>query len=264
MRTERIDLLESYILKNKTVSLDTLCTKFNVSKNTVRRDVDALVKKGIIKKVYGGVTALDSGNVIPKLLPYSERGIRFTKEKDAICQMAAQFIEDQDTIYIDTGTTCLNLIDYIAEKECTILTNSLQLFWKAVQYPRLNIISMPGKLNRETLSFAGTEVTDYLKTYNITKAFMACTGVTQKNGLTNATTEEYIVKKAVLENSAQSFLLADHSKFGKVSLMTYWSLEDIGHIITDAPLDEEYELFCQENHIQVSACHTQSELQSDI
>lgn len=254
MRTERIDLVEAYILKNKTVSLDTLCEQFDVSKNTVRRDVDTLVKRGTIKKVYGGVTALDPGNTIPKLIPYSERGILYTEEKDSICRTAALFVEEHDTIYIDTGTTCLNLIDYISDKECTILTNSLQLFLKAVQYPKLNVISMPGKLKRETLSFAGTEVTDYLKTYNITKAFMACTGVTPKNGLTNATAEEYIVKKAVLENTAHSYLLADHSKFGKVSLMTYWPLEDVEHIITDRHLEAEYEEFCRENQIEVSVC----------
>ena len=66
---------------------------------------------------------------------------------------------------------------------------------KAVQYPDLQIISLPGRLNRDTLSFVGSEIPTYLRTYNITKAFMASTGVTIQNGLTNASADEYAIKK---------------------------------------------------------------------
>lgn len=249
MRTNRIDLIEEYILKNKSASLDFLCEHFQVSKNTIRRDIDTLVKKGSIKKVYGGVTAAEQS--ISHLLPFDERHMKNPNAKDAICQVCASLIDDHDTIYIDTGTTCVNLIDYIRDKNCTILTNSLQISLKALPYPNLDIISLPGRLKRETLSFIGTEVTQYLETYNINKAFMACSGVSIRNGLTNASMEEYLVKKSVLENSAHSYLLADHTKFGKSSLMTYCRLEDIGHIITDMPLEEEYETFCQEKNIQL-------------
>lgn len=255
MRTKRIDLIETYIIKNKSVTLDTLCEEFAVSKNTIRRDIDTLLERGTIKKVYGGVTAVDSSPSVPQLIPYNERNTLLPDEKDSICRLCAQFIEDNDIIYIDTGTTCLNLIDYISEKECTILTNSLQLFLKAVQYPKLTVISMPGVLKRETLSFAGTEVNEYLKTYNINKAFMACTGVTIKNGLTNASLEEYIVKKAVMENSQYRYLLADHTKFGRASLMTYWPLTQVDHIITDQELPAEYKETCLLNGVGISVAY---------
>lgn len=250
MRTQRIDLIEKYITQQKSVTLDDLCDKFQVSKNTIRRDIDTLVKKGAIKKVYGGVTVAEQSPLIPKLIPYEERHITMPDEKDRICQSAASYVKDGDIIYIDTGTTCLNLIDYIADRVCTILTNSLQVCLKAVPYPNLNVISLPGKLKRETLSYVGSEIVDYLKTYNISKAFMACSGVTIDNGLTNATTEEYIIKKAVIENSSQTFLLADHTKFGQFALMTYCPLNEIGCIITDSALPQEYLEYCREHEIE--------------
>ena len=195
MKSQRLDMIEEYVLEHKNASLDTLCEKFNVSKNTIRRDVDILLKRGSIMKVYGGVAALETPQTLP-LLSYEERGGRFPDEKKEICRRAAELVAEDDTIYIDTGTTCLNLVDFIADKHCTILTNSLLIFNKAASYPNLDIISVPGKLNRKTLSFTGPDINDYLQTYNISMAFMACTGVTMKSGLTNASAEEYITKKS--------------------------------------------------------------------
>ena len=173
MKSQRLDMIEEYVLEHKNASLDTLCEKFNVSKNTIRRDVDILLKRGSIMKVYGGVAALETPQTLP-LLSYEERGGRFPDEKKEICRRAAELVAEDDTIYIDTGTTCLNLVDFIADKHCTILTNSLLIFNKAASYPNLDIISVPGKLNRKTLSFTGPDINDYLQTYNISMAFMAC------------------------------------------------------------------------------------------
>ena len=214
MRTKRIDEIEQYITKEKSVSLDTLCKVFQVSKNTIRRDIDTLAKAGKIKKVYGGVTLNDT---LPskKLLPFAERHEKFVEEKKAICRLAADHIEDDDIIYIDTGTTCHNIVDYISEKRCTIITNSLQVSLKALPYKNLTVISLPGYLKRETLSFVDA------------------------------------VKEAVVSNSMQRYVLADHSKFGIFSLMTYCPLEKINYILTDQLPQEEYTDFCRSNSITV-------------
>ena len=140
MRTKRIDEIELNIREKKSVSLDTLCEVFNVSKNTVRRDIATLEQSGKIKKVYGGVTIADTP-ASKTLLPFSKRHQSFMKEKRLISQLAASHVCDHDTIFIDSGTTCHNIIDFIAEKECTILTNSLQVSLKAIPYENLNVIS---------------------------------------------------------------------------------------------------------------------------
>ena len=111
MKSQRLDMIEEYVLEHKNASLDTLCEKFNVSKNTIRRDVDILLKRGSIMKVYGGVAALETPQTLP-LLSYEERGGR-PDEKKEICRRAAELVAEDDTIYIDTGTTCLNLVDLL-------------------------------------------------------------------------------------------------------------------------------------------------------
>lgn len=250
MKLNRINLLEKYILEKKSVSLDILCKEFNVSKNTIRRDINILLSKGIIKKVYGGVTVSDNiTDYRNELLSFEERNNAFKNEKDTICRIAANYVCDNDVIYIDTGTTCMNMIRYLGDKKCTILTNSLQLCISALSYPNLTIFSLPGKLKRETLSFVVNEIADYLKVFNINKAFMACTGITIKNGLTNSSAEEYNIKKAVIENSNTHFVLADHSKFGKFALMTYCPIEKVDFVITDKIPPDEYVEFFKNNDI---------------
>lgn len=249
MRTERIDLIEKYIRQQKTVTLDKLCEVFQVSKNTIRRDLNELTESGVVKKVYGGVTIQTYAPDLKTITPFSLRSDLFDEEKDAISEYAASLIDDYDIIFIDTGTTAQNLIDHIADKHCTVITNSLRVSVKAVAYPNLTIITLPGTLRRDTLSFIGSESVSYLEAFNINKAFLCCTGITIKNGLTNATTEEYRIKKSVVDSSQTCYALADHTKFEKFTLMTYCKLSEIQHIITDQLPNEEYITYCKEHDI---------------
>ena len=125
-----------------------MCEVFNVSKNTIRRDIATLEQSGKIKKVYGGVTIADFP-ASKMLLPFSTRHQSLMQEKRLISQLAASHVCDHDTIFIDSGTTCHNIIDFITDKECTILTNSLQVSLKAIPYENLNVISLPGFLREK-------------------------------------------------------------------------------------------------------------------
>ncbi len=189
MRLKRLDLLEEFIYKHKTVSIDKLCEEFKMSKNTIRRDIDALVDKGVIKKVYGGVTVNTQSN---ELLPFEERTIKNNSAKIDIAKKAAEFIEDGDSIFIDSGTTTLNIIDYLNDKNnITLFTNSINVILKAIPHDNIDIICLSGRFNRTTFSFTGLTSSDVLSTYNINKSFMACTGISLENGLTHTSPNEF-------------------------------------------------------------------------
>lgn len=250
MKSQRLDQIEDYVLEHRNVSLDTLCETFHVSKNTIRRDIELLLKRSSIVKVYGGVAALKAAPEYP-FLSYKEHNESFISEKRELCRQAASLVTNGDIIYIDSDSTCLDLIDFLSDSRCTILTNSLLILNKAVSCPSLDVISVPGKLNRETLTFTGPDIQNYLEAYNISTAFISCTGVTIKNGLTTASTEEYITKKTIADRSEKLVLLADHSRFGRVSLMTCAPLKALDTLITDQKLPEDYQNFFQEQNIRV-------------
>ncbi|MBR9649241.1 DeoR/GlpR family DNA-binding transcription regulator [Clostridium tyrobutyricum] len=247
MKSKRIQEIEEYVLNNNNVSLDKLTEIFNVSKNTIRRDIHELAKKGTIKKVYGGVSA--NSNL---LVPFNEREITNRTTKTLIAETASEFINDGDIIFIDSGTTTVNMADFLKDKlNITIITNNLNFITNSIRYENLNIISTGGALVRKTNSFVGIDTLNMLKTYNINKAFMSATGVSLTNGITNSSPLECEIKKAVVNKSNEIYLMADSSKFNTSSLMTYCELKDINYLITDKIPPKDYEFFLKDHNINL-------------
>ena len=114
MRNIRLDEMESMILKEGTISLKELSNTFEISLNTVRTDIEAITRRGRVKKVYGGVRAVLSDN---ELLDYRIREDKRIYVKQEICKKAAELVNDGDIIFIDSGTTTIHLTDYLKEKK---------------------------------------------------------------------------------------------------------------------------------------------------
>lgn len=248
MKINRLNDIEKYILDVENVSLDKLCEVFNVSKNTIRRDINELEKRGSIKKVYGGIIANSKG----KVEPFETREIRNQAAKKLIAQRASCLVEDGDVIFIDSGTTSMHMIPFLAQKEhLTIVTANLNVILSAMPYSNLNVISAGGVLYRETNSFTGPNVIDILKNYNVSKAFLASTGVSLTKGVTNTSPLEHEIKKHLVDKSALRVLLVDHSKFNVISLMTYCQLQDIDYLVTDQQPPQEYVDFCAANKVEL-------------
>ncbi|EFW38296.1 transcriptional regulator, DeoR family [Treponema phagedenis F0421] len=232
MRTTRLEDIENFIYTNRTVSLDRLCEEFSVSKNTIRRDIDEIVKSGKIEKIYGGVRLIKEN--IP-LLPFTDRNVKNLAVKKQIAQVACDYVKDKDIIFIDSGTTTCHMIEWLQDKEITVITNNLEFLVQSVSYPKIRVFSLSGELNRNTLSFTGIHTLNILKEYNIAKAFMAATGISAKAGVTNTVPAESAIKQLVISRSQQVFLLVDSSKFNQVSMVTYAEFADIDRLITDKP-----------------------------
>lgn len=250
IKDKRINKIEEYIKEHKSVSLDELMEVFKVSKNTIRRDVQELVERDEFKKVYGGVAVKDEDQTA-KLEPFQDRQVRHQKEKKIIAKAAAQFINDGDIIFIDSGTTTIELIEYLKGKNVTVLTNNLDFILRALPFENLSVISTGGLLERKTNSFGSIKYIDFLNAYNIKKAFMASTGVSLTNGVTNASPLESELKTAVVNRSIESYLLIDHNKFDKYGLMTYCTLDNIDYLITDQMPSQTYKEYIEANGIKL-------------
>ncbi|KMY48595.1 DeoR/GlpR family DNA-binding transcription regulator [Peribacillus loiseleuriae] len=246
IKVKRINLIRDYIFEHQTVSFDELVNVFNVSKNTIRRDIQLLVESGDIKKVYGGVAVNHS-----TLVSFTDRITRNQQQKVIIAQSAAQYVEDGDIIFIDSGTTTLEMFEFLKTKELTIITNNLDFIINSLPFENLNVISTGGMLERKTKSFAILKKMDLLMAYNINKAFMASTGISITNGVTNSSPLENEIKQTVVERSSEVYLLVDHFKFDKSAVMTYCTLDKIDYLITDTLPDETYQEFAKSNGIHL-------------
>jgi len=248
MKSFRLRRMEQYILENEHVSMEELCTEFDVSMNTVRLDVAALVKKGSVKKVYGGVCS----NRENSLVPFEERKMKNSEMKKAVCRAVAALVEDGDIIYVDSGTTTMYLTDYLDKhKNVTILTNNLNVIMRAVPYENLQVICLPGILERKTNSFVSAETGKILERYNIKKAIFAATGVSENGDVTNSSSLEYEIKREAMRNSDKKYLLLDSSKYRKSALLTYAHLSDMDRVIVDENMNPGLEELCIKYNVKL-------------
>ena len=255
MRVKRLEAVEAYIRQVGSVSMQQLCQEFDVSINTIRRDIDTLVQKGQVKKVYGGVVALgkteeNDALVTRELMDFQVRNQECLEEKHRIGRKAAEFVNHGDTIFLDSGSTTLQMVPYLAEKKnLTVVTYSLPALAALAQYPQIRTVALPGVVLGRTASVVGSSTCQALRQFNCVKAFMGCTGLSLTRQLTNATFEEFEVKQVALEQSKVHYLLADHEKFDHAALMTYGQIADLDYLITNQEPEEEYRRYLQENNV---------------
>lgn len=238
MRISRIKDLEQHILKKQHVTLDQLCETFQISKSTLRRDIDNLCKHGVIRKIYGGVTVNTPENGRP---PFQDRIVKNPEEKRRVALKASELVNDGDIIFIDSGTTTQYMIDYLLKKEnITIVTNNLAIINGAVPHKTITLVGLSGVFDRRLNAFAGASAAMVLQQYNVTKAFMATAGFSTTSGVTHSFYAESEVKALAVQRSREVILLADSSKAGAVSLYTYCTFDQVNTLISDRKLGAEY------------------------
>lgn len=246
IKSQRINQLKEYVFEHESVSLEELVRHFDVSMNTIRRDVKDLVDSGVFRKVYGGVSVNHSTLVV-----FDERKDRNLTKKQEIGRLAAQYVEDGDVIFIDSGTTTIEILPFISQKQITVVTNNFGFIHQAKPYPGLSIFSTGGMFERKTDSFVGFQSIELLKKYNINKAFVASTGVSLTNGVTNSSPLETDIKSTVVQKSLNVFLLIDDSKFDKYALTTYCALSDIDVLVTNSMPSEDYMRYAKEHNVKI-------------
>ena len=170
MRVKRLEAVEAYIRQVGSVSMQQLCQEFDVSINTIRRDIDTLVQKGQVKKVYGGVVALgkteeNDALVTRELMDFQVRNQECLEEKNRIGRKAAEFVNHGDTIFLDSGSTTLQMVPYLAEKKnLTVVTYSLPALAALAQYPQIRTVALPGVVLGRTASVVGSSTSVHMAT----------------------------------------------------------------------------------------------------
>lgn len=249
MRVERLNAIEQFVFQKRTVSLEELAAEFNVSMNTIRRDVRELLERDELEKVYGGVSVCKQPQ---RPLPSSVRSERNLASKKIIGQLAAELVEDNSSIFLDSGTTTPNILPHLANKKnVTIITHSLTALYEASKYPNLNVISLGGIFNFATASYLDIASLESVSRMTINSVFIAATGVSIENGLTNTTYLEAEMKRVVVNRANRVILMADHSKFDHSAVVTFCAFNDLDCIVTDQMLAQSYLDVMEKNNIQL-------------
>lgn len=236
--SERQQKIYELLRKHKNLSIDKLSSILEISKMTVRRDLDRLTKKGIMQRVHGRAIISRTNEYEP---PHMVRSLEMMQEKQMIGRLAASLIKDNAVIIIDIGSTLLELVRNIPENNnITVITNWMPV---AVELSRkrglFNLVLVGGKVLTDELSIVGNYPEEMLKDFNADIAFLGVGGISNKFGITDFNMEEVQVKKQMIKSSREVIVLADHSKFGRIAPMKIADIKSIDKIITDDGLEEK-------------------------
>lgn len=249
MKEARQKQMLSLIAQRGSISMEELQKTFGTSMNTTRSDVASLVASGAVEKIYGGVRILQT----QEEPLFTQRSELYTDAKYRIARYAETLIRDQDTLFIDSGTTTMHLINCLSPaKHVTIITGNLAVINKAAACPNVELIILPGHLNRRTNNVADGSTLEFLGRIRCAKAFLGATGVSPSGKLNVSTYTEYELKKLAVQQSIRPILLVDGSKFGKESLMTYGTIADMSEIITDSRCPEFSRELCRRKNVKLT------------
>ena len=235
---ERYAAIIRFLEGRKTVTVTELSQLLDTSESTIRRDLNVLDEMGKLNKVHGGAMALES-KISSVDEDFESKALKNIEEKKLIARYAASLVNDNDVAFIDAGTTTQTLIDYLDTKlKAVFVTNGIVHAKKLIQ-KGFKAYIIGGQLKLSTQAVIGAEAISSLGKYNFTKSFLGTNGISVESGFTTPDLEEALVKKEAANHSYISYVLADNSKFGMVSAITFLDISR-ACVITDKMTDNKY------------------------
>ncbi|BBH24164.1 DeoR family transcriptional regulator [Paenibacillus baekrokdamisoli] len=230
---ERKRQIAEYVHQQGRASVQELANNFQVSESTVRRDLKDLEVQELLQRTHGGAVAvMQNDNIEPSFL---EKEDRFQQQKLAIARTALSFIREGDTIMLDSGTTTYHLAKLLKNfQRLTVVTNSVMVAQELANEKNIELLLTGGTLRPETLAMVGPFAERAIESVHVDKLFLATNGFDSEAGLTTPNLIEAATKKRMIRSADQVFLLADHSKFGKISFSRFGDPEDVTTLITDS------------------------------
>ena len=235
---ERRARIVELVNRNGSVTLGDLTDALNTSESTVRRDLSALHKMGLVCRVHGGATKVASAEFVMTDQTLSGRQEQRMAEKRAIGAYAAALITPDDFVFIDGGSTTECLVDSITETDALYLTNSLPHAQKLLAKGCRTLLP-GGEVKQTTEVLVGAETVNQIRRYHFTIGFWGTNAAGLETGYTTPEFSEAAVKQIALEHTVRPFVLCDSSKFSMVSLVTFAGFDD-ATVITDYLEDSAY------------------------
>ena len=221
------------------VSVKELSEKYDISTVTIRNDLNDLSRTGLVVRQRGGAVA---SNRLTKELTITEKHKKNHKVKVALGKYAASFIEDNDTIILDSGTTTEEVANYINDVEnLTVMTNGLNIASQLARVEGCEVFLLGGHLRKKSMSFYGPDAETKLQNYNFNKVILGVDGVDISRGLSTHYEPEAMFNRVMCKNAEQIIAVTDSSKFGRRSLHSIIALTEVDILVTDSQLDIEYQ-----------------------
>ncbi len=229
--TERLREILHVIEQRQRISINEICAQFAISEATARRDLESLCSLGKIERVRGGAIAL---RLSPPERPLIQREVEQAAEKERIGRAAAELIQDGESIFLGSGTTVFEVARWLHNRRnLSVFTNSISIINVLADDPLITLVCLGGMVRGSERSLIGHFTEQALAEIQVDKVFLSARAVSIERGLTNDYLPETITDRAILKAGREVILLADHTKFRRVSTVHLAPITRINTIVTD-------------------------------
>lgn len=230
---ERHQAILRLLDQQSVVKSQELSTLLNASESTIRRDLQELEDADLLERIHGGAKRIINLGFEQDM---TEKSVKNTQEKQAIAFLAAQLVHDGDVIYLDAGSTTLEMLPFLAGKTITVVTNSVHHAAKLGDLS-INTIILGGSLKLSTKAITGSTGMEQLRHFRFNKVFMGMNGAHLEFGLTTPDPEEAALKRLAIAQAEEAYVLIDQTKLNKVTFTKVTDLENVTLLINHCSPD---------------------------
>ncbi len=230
---ERFQKIEQWVNEKGFVSTKEMAMRFKVTETTIRRDCEELEQHGLLIRVHGGAKSILKQTILSNRgeLNMQERNGIYQMEKQQICKRAAAFVHDGDCVFLDGGTSVVELLPLLKQKKVKIVTHS-QLIASAFDKGEAELFMLGGKYIPEYSMSVGPVTLQNLEKFNFDHAFLSCAGADiEKGEVYTAEMDTMAVKMAAMKQAVHKYLLCDTSKFKIKGFCSFIRIHDFDALI---------------------------------
>lgn len=231
MKNERQEKILQILKDKKFVKSVELKDMFNVSMETIRRDLEKLEDEGLLTRVYGGAAPKSLYGIEPE---YEGRGVKNFEQKHMIARKAADMVEEGDTLIIDVGTTALEFARQLAgRKNLTVFTNSIPVVMELKKTEGIRVYMIGGEIRSGELSSSGFVAEQMIENFFVDKLFIGIGGISIEHGICDYHIGEANLRRVFIKHARRVIGLADYSKFDVTALNYICDVNALDCLVTD-------------------------------
>lgn len=235
LQQERLDTIYMILNERKSATVQYLQKRLYVSAATVRRDLEAMEKAGLIRRLWGGAMISSSAE---KDIPGFVRNRTNREAKAKIAAEASKLLRENSSVFIDSSTSCYHLVPFLAKhKQITVITSSIQMQQLLAEHTNVNVYLLGGQVFDNGI-LTGHMAVDSVRQYNADMMFFSCSGISVAGGLSSIEAKVAEVSREMMKHSAKKILLCDSSKVNKQGMWRLADIEDVDYIIMDKKPDD--------------------------
>jgi DeoR family fructose operon transcriptional repressor len=245
---ERHRRIQDLLRERQVVRVSTLSELMGVSEVTIRRDLEGLERRGLLERTHGGAVLTQRIRFEPA---YPDAAASNPEAKRLIGRTAAGLIEPGDAIYLNGGTTTLEVFRHLDTPGVKVITNHVGIALEAAERD-VELLLLGGHYRTPSNSVVGPFATDALRRTYANKAFVGVEGISLRSGLTTPTASEAEIARVMIEQTRGTVhVVADHAKIGTVADFQIAALEQVDRLIVDPGVDPEYQEQLREAGVEV-------------